>query len=167
MKYVAMLRGINVSPTTRVAMPDLRAAFGKYTDVETILQSGNVVFSAPAFGPSALVALEDDIANKTGFEARVIVLPADDFRAVVAANPLTGDDPSRLVTTFLDGPPPARLTLPGDLGDEKIVVTDAAIYQWCPNGVSKSKLTPAWWKRLGPLATGRNQRTLEKIAALL
>jgi len=166
MKYVAMLRGINVSPTTRVAMADLRVAFGKYTDVETILQSGNVVFSAPSFGPSALVALEDEIANKTGFEARVIVLSADDFRAAVAANPLTGDDPSRLVTTFLDAPP-ARLTLPGDLGDEKVVVTDAAIYQWCPNGVSKSKLTPAWWKRLGPLATGRNQRTLEKIAALL
>ena len=166
MKYVALLRGINVGPTTKVAMADLRAAFGKYSDVQTLLQSGNVVFSAPTFGPAALVTLEDEIANKTGFQARVIVIPAPEFLEIAANNPLIGDDPSRMVITFLDAPPPSDLKFP-ELGDEKIVITDAAIYQWCPNGVSKSKLTPAWWRRLGPLATGRNQRTVEKIAALL
>ena len=167
MKYVALLRGINVGPTTKVAMADLRAAFGKYDDVTTLLQSGNVVFSATGFGKSALVALEDEIANKTGFQARVIVLSAPDFLAILDANPLTGDNPSLLVTTFLDGPPPADLKVPTDLGDEKVVITDTAIYQWCPLGVSKSRLSPAWWRRLGPLATTRNQRTVEKIAALL
>lgn len=168
MKYVALLRGINVGPTTKVAMADLRAAFARYDDVTTLLQSGNVVFSATSFGPSALIALEDEIARSTGMQARIVVLAAADFLAISAANPLVGvaDDDSKLVTTFLDKPP-RDVVVPDGIEPEQVVVTDAAIYQWCPLGVSKSKLSPTWWRRLGPLATTRNQRTIDKIAALL
>lgn len=170
--YVALLRGINVGPSTQVAMADLQRAFDRFDDVQTILRSGNVVFrSATALGPSARIALEDDIATATGVQARVVLLTTAEFLAVVDANPLitVADDDALLVTTFLDGPVPDGIEPPAAsvLGPEKMVIAERAVYQWCPLGVSKSKVSPAWWRKLGPLATTRNERTVARIRALL
>ena len=46
-RYVALFRGINVGKAKRIAMADLRALLGKlgYTDVQTLLNSGNAVFT--------------------------------------------------------------------------------------------------------------------------
>lgn len=168
MKYVALLRGINVGSANQVAMSDLVRAFARYTDVATHLRSGNVVFSADSFHPAALIALEDDIATATGVQARVLVLSAPSFTSIAAANPLldVATDPSRLVTTFLEQP---KVGLPvlGALAPEQLVLTDAAIYQWCPDGVSKSKVPPVFWRKVGPVATARNQRTVAKLLAML
>ncbi|MFD0395951.1 DUF1697 domain-containing protein [Streptomyces nogalater] len=51
-KYVALLRGINVGGHAKIAMKDLRELFGAlgFDEVQTYLQSGNVVFVDPA-GP--------------------------------------------------------------------------------------------------------------------
>ncbi len=168
MKFVALLRGINVGSANQVAMRDLVRAFERYTDVATHLRSGNVVFSAPSFGPSALIVLEDDIATATGVQARVLVLDGPSFTAIAAANPLleVATDPSRLVTTFLEAPKPG-LDVPSALAPEQLVVTDSAIYQWCPDGISKSKVPPAFWRKVGPVATARNQRTVEKLVTML
>lgn len=170
MKFVALLRGINVGTANKVAMSDLVRAFAKYTDVATHLRSGNVVFSAPSFAPSALIALEDDIATATGVQARVLVLSGPDFTAVAAANPLmdVATDPSRLVTTFLEAPKPTlELPAASALSPERLVLIDRALYQWCPDGVSKSKVPASFWRRVGPVATARNQRTVEKLVAML
>ncbi|CAN5311466.1 DUF1697 domain-containing protein [soil metagenome] len=168
MKYVALLRGINVGSANQVAMTDLVRAFDKYTDVATHLRSGNVVFSAASFTPSALIALEDDIATATGVQARVLVLSGTSFTAVAAANPLldVATDPSRLITTFLEAPKP-DVSVPASLDPERMVLTDTAIYQWCPDGVSKSKVPPAFWRKVGPVATARNQRTVERLLTML
>ena len=47
MRVAALLRGINIGPNKRIAMADLRAIVESlgHTDVETYLQSGNVVFT--------------------------------------------------------------------------------------------------------------------------
>lgn len=52
--YLALLRGINVGSAKRVAMSDLRALMEElgFTDVRTLLNSGNVVFSGPKAEPS-------------------------------------------------------------------------------------------------------------------
>ena len=44
---------------------------------------------------------------------------------------------------------------------------ERAVYQWCPLGVSKSRVKPAFWRSLGPVATTRNQRTVDRILAEL
>lgn len=167
-RYVALLRGINVGGNNRIAMADLRAAFEALgcTDVVTLLQSGNVVFTSAGFDR---VELEDSIAAVTGVRVRVLVLTAGTFRAIAEANPLLdiADDPSRLVTTFLEAPPPAGLPSAADLAPEVVVLTDRAMYQWSPLGVSKSKIPLSYSRALGPAATGRNQRTVEKLLALL
>ena len=47
MRFAALLRGINIGPNKRIAMADLRSIVESlgHADVETYLQSGNVVFT--------------------------------------------------------------------------------------------------------------------------
>jgi len=171
-KYVALLRGINVGAANRITMVDLRAVFEAlgHTGVTTLLQSGNVVFDSPrVLGAAAVIALEDELANRSGIRCRILVLPAERFQAVLAANPLLeeADDPSLMVVTFLETAPPADLKVPTDLGAEKLVIGTDAVYQWCPLGVSKSKVPVSFFRALGPAATARNLRTVGKIQALI
>lgn len=171
-RYVALLRGINVGTANQIAMTDLAAVFVSlgYTDVVTLLRSGNVVFSASrSLGPAATVALEEELASVTGVRARMLLVTAERFHAIAEANPLLGiaDDPSLMVITFLPEAPPAALAVPVDLAPEVLVVGPDAIYQWCPLGVSKSRVPLSWFRALGPTATTRNQRTVEKLRALL
>ena len=169
-KYVILLRGINVNPATKVAMSDLRelvTALG-YTEVKTTLQSGNVILESSAVPDAA--GLNAAIVSKTGVQSRVVVLSLAAIEAIARENPLLGvsDDLSKLTITFLESPiDPATVTRPSDeeLAPEQLVITPSAIYQWCPDGILKSKLKPAWWKQLGPLVTARNVRTVNRILA--
>jgi uncharacterized protein (DUF1697 family) len=173
MRFVALLRGINVGPSTQVGMTDLQRAFvaAGYPDAVTLLRSGNVVFSAPDVDARARAALEERIRLDTGTAALVLVVPGESFRTISAANPLLeiATDPSRLLVTFLEEPPPADLQPPDAdaLEPERIVVAHDAVYQWCPLGVSKSRVPASFQRRLGPRATARNQNTVVKILAAL
>lgn len=74
--HVALLRGINVGKAKRIAMADLRAvvtALGA-TDVQTLLNSGNVVFTARR--AIASTTLQTAIRAGTGVDARTTVLTA-------------------------------------------------------------------------------------------
>ena len=172
MRFVALLRGINVGRAARISMADLRRVFESagLRDVRTLLQSGNVVFDADA-APDPH-SLEDAVHVATGVRAAVVVFDADRFRQIAAANPLLGvvDDPSRAIVDFLDGPvDAAAVDRPGDdeLAPERLVFGEHAIYQWCPDGVSASKLHPRFFARLGVTSTGRNLRTVDKLLAML
>ncbi|HEX3680548.1 MAG TPA: DUF1697 domain-containing protein [Galbitalea sp.] len=174
-RYVLLLRGINVNPTTRVAMADLRDILSGlgFANVGTVLQSGNVILDserAPDVG-----AIESAIADGTGVRSRVVVLALEEFRTLVDANPLLDDgaiqerdDLSKMVITFLDGDiVPAEVDRPTDedLAPERLVIETRAIYQWCPFGILQSRLKPAWWRQFGPVATSRNVRTANRILA--
>lgn len=163
-RHVALLRGINVGRASQVSMPELAELFVSLgcTDVRTLLRSGNVVFTASE-APDPQAA----IASTFGTAGHCLVLSAASFGSIVDANPLSGDDPSRLVVAFLDAPPPSDLDVPTDLGAERIVVTDRAIYQWCPDGISKSRVPASFWRRLGPVVTARNVTTCARIRAAL
>ena len=171
-RYVLLLRGINVNPSTRVAMADLRdilAGLG-YGDVTTLLQSGNVILGS-ASRPD-VDELERAIVEGTGVKSRVVVLSAESFRTIVDSNPMleVGDDLSRMVITFLEGDiVPSEIERPSDLelAPEQLVLTSRAVYQWCPDGILQSRLKPAWWKQFGPTATTRNVRTANRILARL
>jgi uncharacterized protein (DUF1697 family) len=56
--YAVLLRGINVGRNNRIAMADLRELLTGlgYTDVATLLQSGNAVFSTDGADPAGLTA---------------------------------------------------------------------------------------------------------------
>jgi uncharacterized protein (DUF1697 family) len=167
-RYVLLLRGINVNPSTRVAMSDLRELVSElgYSEVKTLLQSGNVILDSDSVPDVA--ALESAIITKTGVKSRVVILSVGALREIVEANPLlgVGDDLSKMVITFLSGDiRPSTVERPSDeeLGEERLVLTKRAIYQWCPDGILKSHLKPAFWRQFGPTLTARNVRTANRI----
>jgi uncharacterized protein (DUF1697 family) len=168
--WIVLLRGINVNPSTKVAMSDLRALLGElgYRDVRTLLLSGNVLLSSPK--RPAVAPIEASIASVTGVKSKVVVLSLRDFREIADANPLldVSDDLSKLVVTFLDGDvAPGKVERPSEdeLAPEQLVITTRAIYQWCPDGILKSKLKPSWWRQFGSTLTARNVRTVNRILA--
>ena len=56
MKYIALLRGINVGGKNKVEMPRLKTLFESlgYTDVHTYINSGNIIFTANSDADSIL-----------------------------------------------------------------------------------------------------------------
>ena len=47
MRYIALLRGINISGKNKISMPELKTALGEkgFADVKTYLNNENVIFS--------------------------------------------------------------------------------------------------------------------------
>jgi uncharacterized protein (DUF1697 family) len=172
---VALLRGINVGKAKRVAMADLKKVAESlgYTNVRTLLNSGNMVFTAQSGKPLAIGrALEKAIESKLGVASRVTVLTAEELEAIARANPLAkqATDPTRLLVTILaDSSFAARLS---DVGKAKwkpeaFALGERAAYLWCPPGQLDSPLARAVFKALGEGCTSRNWATIEKLRALV
>lgn len=171
-REIALFRGINVGRAKRVAMADLRrlAADLGFGEVSTLLNSGNLIYTAPRRGADNASRLQQAVAERLGVSARVIVLNADEVDAVIAGNALShvADDPSRLLVSVLanagDGERARalRATPP-----EAIAVSERAVYLWCANGILDSAIPEALAKLLGDAHTARNWATMLKIQAQL
>lgn len=172
-RSIALLRGINVGTAKQVPMSDLAAVFRGLglSEVSTVLRSGNVVFGHDAALPAGFAGdLERAVAAATGVSSSVLLVDAPTLRAVVDANPLldVGTDHSRLVVGFVAGTPDASVAPdPATLAPEQLVVGERAVYQWCPDGISRSKVPPAFWRQVAPLVTVRNWRTVLRLAELV
>lgn len=174
-RYIALLRGVNVGRAKRIAMADLRqlvAALG-YTDVSTVLASGNVVFSGPPAVPAEVAAaIEETLVLKLGVAARVIVLTAEALADIVAANVLLAQasDPSRLLA-FVYADPAVHAAALAPLRGQTfasgaLALGARAAYVWCPDGVLSSDAAEAVNKLLGDQTTARNWNTLCRLHAL-
>jgi uncharacterized protein (DUF1697 family) len=168
--HVALLRGINLASKRRVAMADLRAWLTDlgYTDVRTLLQSGNAVFRTNKRPAAVRKELEKALAASAGFTIDCVLRTAAELRAVVDANPL-GDvatDPSRYLVSFLDVPgrwPELDLTA---FEPERVHLAEREAYFWVPGGIQKSKILAAFPARKGEVATVRNWNTVTKLMAM-
>jgi len=175
-RHVALLRGINVGGKNKLPMKDLVSIFEAVgcADVQTYIQSGNVIFGANA--PKAkgvAAAVSDAIAAKLSLRVPVIQRDAKAFGDVVTRHPLMkrGADPATLFVMFLADRPKAvdvkRLDPDRSPGDT-FVVTGREIYVSCPNGAARSKLTNDYFDRaLGTISTTRNWRTCLRLAEML
>jgi uncharacterized protein (DUF1697 family) len=174
-RYVALFRGINVGKAKRIAMADLRALLGKlgYTEVATLLNSGNAVFTGPddAAGEHA-GRIRAAVAKKLGVDALVIVKSAREIAAIVSGNELekVATDPSRLLVAMAQD----RKVLAGleslavrDWGTEKVYLGKHAAYVWCAKGILESEALGEVLRGLKGTGTTRNWATLNKIHDLL
>lgn len=90
MKYLALLRGINVGGNNKVAMKDLRACFEAlgFGDVTTYINSGNIFFTTDESDDKKLVARCEAAIEKTfGFPVVVMVISEKDYRRALAQAP--------------------------------------------------------------------------------
>lgn len=114
-RYAAFLRG--VSPMN-AKMPELQRAFehAGFTDVKTVLSSGNVIFTARAAAGRALERrAEAAMEARLGRAFPTIVREIDALRALLAASPFDGVElppGAKRVVTFLRDLPRTKLALP-------------------------------------------------------
>jgi uncharacterized protein (DUF1697 family) len=171
--HVALLRGINVGKAKRVAMAELRALCESlgYGHVQTLLNSGNIVFSAPRADPKAAARIEKAIASRLGVHSRVLVITAGELDAIMTENPLPECDvsPSRfLITVLADDAsrPDIEALVAQSWGAERLSLGSRAVYLWCANGINESKAALALGKVVGSASTSRNWATMRKLQAL-
>jgi uncharacterized protein (DUF1697 family) len=175
MRYVALLRGINVGKAKRIAMGDLRSVFDAlgYRQVQTLLNSGNVVFEGGRQRPSTHAArIRAAVVERLGVDALVVVKSAREMDSIVAGNGLLheGRDASRMLVAFAVDTVAleALQTLAEkDWGEDSLQVGTSAAYLWCGNGILESRLAVALLRRLATTGTTRNWATVEKLHALL
>jgi len=178
--YIAMLRGINVSGQKIIKMEDLRALCSGlgFRNVETYVQSGNIVFQTPVENPTALSKrIGETILHSFGFDVPVIVRTSKEMGIVIANNPFLKEkevNSSKLHVTFL-----SETTQKGSLkkletlssSPDRFYAALQEIYLYCPGGYGKTKLSnSAIEKALSLRATTRNWKTtnalFEMVSAL-
>ena len=168
-KHIALLRGINVGKAKRVPMADLSALFSGlgYRDVKTLLNSGNVVFSAAKAVESKIEAA---FTERFGFSSRITLVGAEEFSGIVKDNPIAEiPDPSRFLVGFLKTESHRKLLVPmqEDAWHPEVFALGRRVaYMWCPEGVLASPLGEAVNKALRDSVTMRNWSTVLKLNAL-
>jgi uncharacterized protein (DUF1697 family) len=175
--YALFLRGINVGGHMQVPMAGLReliAGFG-FSDVRTLLQSGNAVFRGPAQPAAALERrFEAAVAKRFDVPADCMVRTAREVATLLAENPFPSEargDPGHLLVVILREAPRAkavealRAAIPGR---EAVALVGRQLWAVYPDGVGRSKLSlPLIERTLGTRGTGRNWNTMTKVAAAL
>lgn len=98
-RYIALLRAINVGGNNLIKMADLRAVLEDtgLTEVETYIQSGNVVFSSRTASKAKLCAtIEAALSKAFAYSSRVVLVSSKELGLVVAQAPAGfGKQPDR------------------------------------------------------------------------
>lgn len=173
-RQIALLRGINVGKSNRIAMADLRELLGGlgYEDVKTHLMSGNAVFTTTKTPKAVAQELARAIDKDLLPAIKVVVRSRSELAKVIADNPLpqAADDGSKFLVLFLSAriDPAALDDLdPADFAPEEFRLGRHEIYVWCRNGIQDSKLMKALAKQdLGVTATARNWNTVTRLLEL-
>jgi uncharacterized protein (DUF1697 family) len=173
MMAISMLRGINVGGHKRIKMDQLRASFEalSFDEVQTYIQSGNVVFQTRELSPVALSKrIEERILHDFGFAVSVVSRTADEMGEAIRNNPFLKQrriDQEKLHVTFLsEAPAPFALKKLQDLAalPDQSHCFGKEIYLYLPNGVSGSSLMKTPWDRvLSVVATTRNWNTVHQL----
>jgi len=169
--YVAFLRGINLGPTNKIAMPALRemATGLGYTDVATYINSGNLIFDSPKRAATLEREIAAAIQETFGPRIDVAVRTPAQLKKLLAENPYPDGHPSQVTIAFLTKAAPAT-------GKEKVaaMATEAEpvtfagqdVYVHYSNGLGNSKLAEKFSAIIGVSSTVRNINTVTKIVAL-
>jgi uncharacterized protein (DUF1697 family) len=113
-QQIALLRAINLGPSRRIAMAELRALLSGlgYGAVRTHLASGNILLESNAAPGELARELEQHLADAFKLDVPVVVRSREELADVVTRNPLgrvASADPRRYQVTFLSHAPPAEL----------------------------------------------------------
>ena len=173
-RYAAFLRGINVGGHKKIKMEDLRTVFDDtgFENVRTLLASGNVIFSAPAAGESALAKrVEEMLKTAFGYEIGVIIRKITGLQRLAEVKPFAGikvTPQTRLYVTFLPEKSKSSLKIPYTSPDKSFKIIRATGGEVCSvltlsPGSRTVDLMSILEKEFGRKITTRNWNTVEKI----
>jgi len=173
MRYISLLRGINVSGQKKIIMKDLKALYEniEFTNVVTYIQSGNVIFDSDGSYDDVIVKIQSAITKQYGFDVPVQVREAKHFESIIKGCPFPELDlvaeGTRVMVTFLaDIPSNVHIDKLMEYvkEPERLVFVGKEVYLYCPNGYGTSKLNNNFLeKKLGVGATTRNWKSVVKL----
>lgn len=174
---ISFLRGINVGGHKKMKMAELR---GLYTslglhDTRTILQSGNAIFITDETDLAPVQAkIEGGIHDEFGFDVRVILRGAADFRSIVDRHPFTAEqlsEPRKIAVVLLSGAPSLEAVeylRENNPGREIICADGQELFVFYTDGQARSRLDNKRIERaLGLQSTARNWNTCQRLLKLL
>ena len=169
---VAFLRGINVGGHNKIAMSELRELFEAvgFKGAQTVLQSGNVIFDAPAHSGDLL---RNEIQKRFGLSIEVFVRTAAELQSIVDANPFPEEvetDSSHALVMFTREPIDSDMAANVQrviVGPEVARAAAGHLLVHYSAGIGISKLTNKMLEAtLGMRGTARNWNTLLRILAI-
>lgn len=168
-RRIALLRGVNVGGVTvkSAQLADVFLRLG-FTDVRTVLASGNVLFDGAGSTAEQAAAIERGLSDEFEYTARVIVTDQPTVRAVVDAYPFPEVDDRQPYVIFTGRPTDvaALADVATGLDDEieRVQPGDGVLYWEVRKGMSTdSTFSKRTTKTPGILTTTRNLRTLRKL----
>ncbi len=170
---IALLRGINVSGQKLIKMADLRTHLAelKFKNIQTYIQSGNIVFESESMSSNVLeTVIHDKIQEKYGFEVPTLVKTPGDFIEAIKKNPFAKEaeaEPKHVFITFLsDIPDPSKVEKlkEVDYSPERYVIDGDMIFFFSPNGYGRAKMNNNFFEnKLKIDATTRNWKTVNVL----
>lgn len=171
--FICLLRGINVGGNRIIKMDHLKEWFNQLgaVNVRSFIQSGNIIYQAKKAIP--VKAITESINKNVGFIVPIIQLTLEEFETIIQSNPYIKQkkDEAFFHICFLSAFPESNTM---DLLKKKFAATEVfeikenAIYQYCPNGYSQSKLTNSLIdKSFGLVSTTRNWKTCLSILEIV
>ena len=174
-KYVSILRGINVGGHRKILMKDLKELYLELGVLKPLsyIQSGNVIFETNEESTKKIETLiTNGIKNKFGFDVPVLVRTVEEFRTVVQQSPYFNDDVDMksLYFTFLSKVPietDVKALSDINFGEDTFKIIGKTVHAFINPPYHKSKFSnQIIEKKLNCKATTRNWKTVNKLIEL-
>ncbi len=174
-RFVAILRGINVSGQKLIKMKDLISLLEKagLQNVTNYIQSGNIAFDSKEEQIPILVdQIQSAIKSEYGFDVPTQILTAEKLKRVVTRIPYLNKldvDHSKIYIVFLDQTPKDVPEIDVKFkGDDEFLIQDDIIYLYLNTGAGRTKLSNNFWEsKLKVNATSRNWKTTLKLMEMV
>jgi uncharacterized protein (DUF1697 family) len=167
--FIALLRGINVGGHNKIPMAELRSLCVDlgWRDVQSYIQSGNLVFKADQVPAYLEAELEQAIDRRFGLSIPVIARAAAEWSAYMASNPYLDEsarEPNLVMLALSKAPPTedaAQKLQERAANGERIARVGDVLWIYFVEGAGRSKLSPSLLDRIvGSPVTMRNWRTV-------
>lgn len=177
-RYIAFLRGVNVSGKNKVSMAELKSSFEKlgFEEIKTYLNSGNIAFSSDREDRESLTdQIEAMIQEQFGFNVPVFVIPKDELADILRNVPdWWGSENKEIYDNLIFIMPPATFAdVFSEIGEPKEELEKIKNYKqvifWSFNRKDYQKTN--WWPKTASAAissrlTIRTANTVRKIAGM-
>lgn len=177
MRYLALLRGINVGGNNIIPMARLKASFEAlgFSEVATVIQSGNVLFTAPSVSLKTLEKkIEAALSHDFGYEANVVLCSKPMMAAVVRDAPKgfgSKPDAYRYDVLFLKAPLTGKKAIadvPTKEGVDTVHAGKNVLYfSRLIAKITQTKLTKIVGTPVYKQMTIRNWNTTSKLAGMM
>ena len=178
MRYIALLRGINISGKNKISMPELKTALGEkgFADVKTYLNSGNVIFSDNETDIVKLAERIRTIILETfHLEIPVFVISQDELKGLFFKAPSWWENDNKdiydnlifAITPYSIETVAEKIGEPTEKIEKVQICGNAAFWSFDRKLYAKAN----WWKKtatpgIGKIVTIRTANTLRKIAEM-